>query len=191
MLRWTKARVPALHTWPAWKKTPHRTPSTAKSRSTSSSTIDGDFPPSSSVQRLIVPLASCMIRRPTSVEPVKAILSTRGETTSSSPAAAPGPDSTLTTPSGIPASRQIRPTINEESGVYEAGFRITVLPAAIAGAIFHAAIWSGKFHGVIAAHTPIGSRRRELYEIGEGGGGPPAPPPPAISPYTPNVEMAM
>jgi hypothetical protein len=37
--------------------------------------------------------------------------------------------------------------------------RITELPAAMAGAIFHAAIWSGKFHGVIAAQTPIGSRR--------------------------------
>ena len=35
----------------------------------------------------------------------------------------------------------------------------TVLPAAMAGAIFHAAICIGKFQGVMAAHTPIGSWR--------------------------------
>src|SRR5919109_2952843 len=129
--------------------------------SAASVTIDGDLPPSSSVTFFTVPLASCMIRRPTSVDPVKAILSTRGEITSSSPAAAPGPDSTLTTPSGMPASRQIRPTISDDRGVYQAGLRITAFPAAVAGAIFHAAIWSGKLHGVIAAHTPSGTPRRE------------------------------
>ena len=31
-----------------------------------------------------------------------------------------------------------------------------VLPQAIAGAIFHEAIMSGKFHGLIAATTPAG-----------------------------------
>jgi hypothetical protein len=34
-----------------------------------------------------------------------------------------------------------------------------VQPAASAGAIFSAAIMSGKFHGTIWAATPIGSRR--------------------------------
>ena len=40
----------------------------------------------------------------------------------------------------------------------DAGFRTTVLPSASAGAIFHMAWSSGKFHGVIAPTTPIGSR---------------------------------
>jgi hypothetical protein len=34
----------------------------------------------------------------------------------------------------------------------------TVLPMARAGATFHAAITSGKFHGTIATQTPSGSR---------------------------------
>jgi hypothetical protein len=34
-----------------------------------------------------------------------------------------------------------------------------VLPQARAGAIFHVAMTAGKFHGVIRAHTPTGSRR--------------------------------
>ena len=44
------------------------------------------------------------------------------------------------------------------SGVTEAGFRTTALPSASAGAIFHIACSSGKFHGVMAPTTPIGSR---------------------------------
>ena len=42
------------------------------------------------------------------------------------------------------------------SGVVSAGFRTTVLPHASAGAIFHAAIRSGKFHGMIWPATPSG-----------------------------------
>ena len=45
------------------------------------------------------------------------------------------------------------------SGTSSAGFQTTVFPNAIAGAIFQAGIASGKFHGVIAATTPSGSRR--------------------------------
>ena len=43
------------------------------------------------------------------------------------------------------------------SGVSEAGLITTQLPAASAGAIFQAAISSGKFHGMIWPTTPIGS----------------------------------
>ena len=42
------------------------------------------------------------------------------------------------------------------SGVVSAGFSTTVLPAASAGAIFHASISSGKFHGMICPATPSG-----------------------------------
>jgi hypothetical protein len=40
------------------------------------------------------------------------------------------------------------------SGVVSAGFSTTVLPQASAGAIFHAAMSSGKFHGMICPATP-------------------------------------
>ena len=40
-----------------------------------------------------------------------------------------------------------------------AGLSTTVLPAASAGATFQEAIVSGKFHGVMSATTPSGSRK--------------------------------
>ena len=42
------------------------------------------------------------------------------------------------------------------SGVVSAGFSTTVFPQASAGAIFHASISSGKFHGMIWPATPSG-----------------------------------
>ena len=47
------------------------------------------------------------------------------------------------------------------SGAVSAGLSTTVLPAASAGAIFHASMSSGKFHGITWAATPSerGSRR--------------------------------
>jgi len=52
------------------------TPSTALSRSASSNTMKGDLPPNSRLSFLPVPAVALRISRPTSVEPVKAILST-------------------------------------------------------------------------------------------------------------------
>jgi len=49
------------------------------------------------------------------------------------------------------------PSLRAESGVYSAGLRIDVHPAARAGPSFHAAIKSGKFHGMIYPATPTGS----------------------------------
>jgi hypothetical protein len=45
-----------------------------------------------------------------------------------------------------------------ESGVCSAGLSMIVQPAASAGAIFQAAIISGKFQGIIWPTTPTGSR---------------------------------
>ena len=99
-----------------------------------------------------------MIHRPTSVEPVNAILSTPGCRTSAAPAVDPGPGTTFRAPAGKPASMASSPSISAVSGVSCAGFRTTVHPAARAGATFHVARLSGKFHGTIAATTPTGSR---------------------------------
>jgi hypothetical protein len=43
-------------------------------------------------------------------------------------------------------------------GVNEAGFKMTVLPQANAGAIFRTGLTTGKFHGVIATTMPTGCR---------------------------------
>ena len=92
-----------------------------------------DLPPSSSVTFFTVPDASCMMRRPTSVEPVNATLSTSGCCASSSPALPPGPVMRLTTPGGMSASSHAFTISIADSDVKLAGFNTAQLPAAIAG----------------------------------------------------------
>ena len=128
------------------------------SRSASSSTIAADLPPSSSVTRFICSPQIDAMRRPTSVLPVKATLSTPGWRTRCSPTRAP-PGITLKTPSGTPASSRTSARMNASSGVSGDGFRTNVQPASSAGASFMAVSPSGTFHGRIAPTTPTGSRR--------------------------------
>ena len=96
---------------------------------------------------------------PTSVEPVNEILRTSGWSTSASPASEPLPGTTLRTPGGRPASTASSARASAVSGVTSAGLTTTELPIARAGATFQPRIAIGKFQGVIAAQTPIGSRK--------------------------------
>ena len=105
------------------------------------------LPPSSSVSFLSVPATAFAISRPTAVEPVKATLLTSGCRTSAAPVA-PAPVTMLTTPGGRSACCRISAKMSADSGVVSAGLMTTVLPAASAGAIFHASMSSGKFHGM-------------------------------------------
>ena len=97
--------------------------------------------------------------RPTAVEPVNAILATSGCSTRRWPHTLPGPTTTLSTPSGSPASSAMRSSSMAVSGVSSAGLSTIVLPAASAGATFQHAITSGKFQGTIRPTTPSGSRK--------------------------------
>ena len=105
--RSTRIRERAQQSWPALPKTAIGADAAAASRSASAKTTFADLPPSSSVTRLIVSAAAAAMPRPTSVEPVKAIFATSGCSTSRLPHTLPGPATTLTTPSGIPASSAI------------------------------------------------------------------------------------
>ena len=60
------------------------------------------------------------------------------------------------TPSSKPASNAKSINFIADNGVALAGLTINVLPAATAGAAFLAIIATGKFHGVMAATSPIG-----------------------------------
>ena len=151
-------RERAQQSWPALSKTAYGAAAAAASRSASSKMTFADLPPSSSVTRLIVPAAACMIPRPTSVEPVKPIFATSGCSTSRAPTTEPLPTRTLTTPSGIPASSASSASRSAESGVSSAGFSTTVFPHASAGPSFQDEMLSGKFHGTISPTTPSGSR---------------------------------
>ena len=129
-----------MQTWPQFWKLPAMAPSTATSRSASSSTMFADLPPSSSDTCLSVPAASDMMRLPTSLLPVSDTLSTLGCRHSASPSEPPGPVMTLSTPFGMPAWLASAAIISADSGVVDAGLSTTVLPVTRACAIFHSAI---------------------------------------------------
>ena len=123
---------------------------------TSAKKMFGDLPPSSVVEGMMFWAAYCMISRPVTVSPVKAIFAIRLLVARALPISAPGPLTTLITPSGtISPSSSI--SLRIDHGVGLAGFRTTALPAARAGASFHAAISSGKLNGMICPTTPSGS----------------------------------
>ena len=120
--------------------------------------MKGALPPNSSDSFFTVG-AHCFIRmRPTSVLPVK----DRWRTTSLSQITWPiaiefsaSAVKTFSTPAGMPARCASSATAKADSGVASAGLITTVQPAASAGATLRVIIAIGKFHGVIAAQTPI------------------------------------
>jgi hypothetical protein len=59
------------------------------------------------------------------------------------------------TPAGTPARNASSASASADSGVCSAGLTTTVQPAANAGATLRVIMAIGKFHGVMAAHTPI------------------------------------
>ena len=73
------------------------------------------------------------------------------------PIAADEPVMTLKTPAGIPARSPSSASAKAEKGVAVAGFTTMVQPAASAGPALRVIMAAGKFQGVIAAQTPIGS----------------------------------
>ena len=123
---------------------------------TSAKKMLGDLPPSSSVTGMMFSEAYCMISRPVVVSPVNATLAIRLFCASGLPASTPKPLTTLSTPGGRRSPTTSMNTMMP-MGVCSAGFSTTQLPAAMAGASFHAAISSGKFQGMIWPTTPSGS----------------------------------
>src|SRR5438045_4121497 len=97
-----------------------------------------DLPPSSSETRLIVSAPAFITEAPVLVEPVNETLRTRGCPAKALPQPGPGPGTTLTTPSGKPASEKISASRSADNGVSAAGLSTTALPQASAGPSFHA-----------------------------------------------------
>ena len=103
--------------------------------------------------------AHCAISsRPVAVEPVNESARTVGLAVSTAPIFVPAPVTMFSTPAGTPARSPSFAIASAVKGVSTAGLATIVQPAASAGAIFRAIIAAGKFHGVIAAATPMGSR---------------------------------
>src|SRR5688572_22520009 len=156
----TTRREAAEHISPWLKKIPNAAAVAARSTSaTSPSTTFGALPPHSSQTRFMLDLPEySSMRLPVRVEPVKATQSTSMCRASDSPAVAPKPGTTFSTPSGSPASIASSATRSAVNGDFSEGFSTIELPVASAGPSFHDAIRSGKFHGTMAATTPIDSR---------------------------------
>ena len=139
-------------------------PSTAASTWASSKTMNGALPPSSSPTFFTVPAAWRMSSLPTSVEPVKPMKRTAGCSHIALPIAGASPVRRLRTPAGMPARSASSPSASAVSGVSGAGLATTVQPTASAGATLRVIIAAGKFHGVIAATTPIGCLMTTMRE---------------------------
>ena len=117
------------------------------------------MPPSSIEVRITWSAHCSRSLRPTAVEPVKESLRARpsriiGSITGAGSAVV----TTLSTPSGSPASCRIPASARSDSGVCSAGLTTIVQPAATAGPILRVPIAIGKFHGVMSRHGPTGSR---------------------------------
>ena len=116
--------------------------------------MHGSLEPNSRINRLSPGAAAAMMCCPAVFEPVNAIMST-SPATSALPWSS-SPWITCSTPSG----RNSLSTLTYSSaisGVCSLGLSTTVLPATSAGITAQCGIRIGKFHGVIAAHTPNGS----------------------------------
>src|ERR1700738_5239349 len=100
--------------------------------------------------------------RPVAVDPVKLNFRTLGLLVSSAPIARESPVTTLHTPAGTPARAASSAIASADSGVCSAGLTMIVQPAASAGPTLRVIIAAGKFHGVIAAQTPTGSRNTTI-----------------------------
>src|SRR4029078_10767170 len=150
-------RLAQTQVWPALRYLEAMAPLTAISISASSNTIKGALPPSSIDVFLTVAAHRSIGNLPASVEPVKVSLRTIGFEVISPPISVAPPVTQEKTPFGTPARSASSHSARAEHGVAVAGFKTIVQPAASAGPHFRVIIAAGKFHGVIAAQTPIGS----------------------------------
>ena len=94
--------------------------------------------------------------RPTSFEPVKAIIETRGSRTSTSPTVRPAPGRKCSTSRGTPASQRISHIALAMPRVCVEGFTTAVLPTESAAVVMPQQMARGKFHGLMIEATPRG-----------------------------------
>src|SRR5580658_3371013 len=146
-----------MQTWPALRYLNAAMVSAAFSGSASANTTTGEWPPSSMVVSFMPFAASAARCLPTGIEPVNEILRTASLLSRYSETSEGTPNTRLSTPAGTPASAKQRTVSTQAPGVSSDAFKMSEQPAASAPPIFLAGVSTGKFHGVNAATTPIGS----------------------------------
>ena len=118
--------------------------------------MNGALPPSSKLNFLMPAALSAKIFAPVSVEPVKLILRTMGLCAKVCAMSAAEPHTIWNRSSGTPASYASTAWAYALNGVKDAGLTNMAQPTAKAGAALRVIMAAGKFHGVMAAATPIG-----------------------------------
>jgi len=159
-----------MHVWPAFRYFDINAPFTAPSISASSNTMNGAFPPNSMDVRFTVEAHWAIKVFPTAVEPMKLSFLTIGFVESSSLISFGDPVTHDNTPFGTPARLARTHRARADNGVSLAGLITIVQPAASAGPALRVIIAAGKFHGVMAAHTPIACFTKTilLSDVGAG-----------------------
>ena len=137
----------AMQICPEWLNDPKAPTETAFSRSTSSSTISAEFPPSSRCTRLSRCAAAAAMIFPALVDPVNAMTGTSGCRPGRRPRPR-RPGSMWNRPSGRPASSKIlAKTTPPQIAVRGSGLQITAFPSARAGAMARIARMIGRIEG--------------------------------------------
>jgi len=153
MLSCISRREPAQQTCPWLNQMPSTRPSTALSKSASSKMTKGDLPPSSR-EKLLVALRRGLANRAPNFRRTgeRNLVDVGMFHQCFAGRSIAGND--VHDARGEPASWQICANASAVRGVNSAGFSTTVFPVASAGAIFHASMSNGKFHGMIWPTTP-------------------------------------
>ena len=149
-----------MQVWPAVIRRPLTACAIVWSRSASASTTNGSEPPSSSTLFFSAAPAAAATNAPARSEPVSVTAATRGSAISFALTSGTfaGPTSRLVnTPSGAPAAAKTSSSASAVPDTFGACLSSAVLPARIAGAAKRMTCQSGKFHGITAKITPIGS----------------------------------
>ena len=140
---------------------PLTAPVEAFSTSASEHTINGSLPPNSKTHFLICPEALCATFAPTILLPVN-VTALISESINFS-AILESLTKVWKIPSGNPAFRNMFSISIPHCMVTLAGFRTIVFPAISDGAANLNACQYGKFHGMILAIIPIGSKAIKLF----------------------------
>ncbi len=129
-----------------------------RGRSAPSQTIAALLPPSSAWSGIRRRAQISCAAQPAAEEPDTETASTPGSLITAA-AARRSPGTSVTTPSGRPASRATSSERSASRVAAGAGFQTTVLPRASAGPILPHGMARGLFQGVTTATTPSGTRR--------------------------------
>ena len=121
-----------MHSWPWLLKAPFPAICTASSTSKSFSRMRGFLPPSSRAVRLKVLAAARATSWPALGPPVKETIRTRGSSAIWALRASSATGTTFSTPAGRPAWVSTSPRSRLMAGVWGEGFRMKLLPAAMA-----------------------------------------------------------